>query len=474
MTRRALSALGLSILLLFAAGCVRYHPRPLSAPETADKFEARSLLAPELGAFVQSVAASEAWPPPSWDLRALTLAAIYYHPDLDVARAQWEVAQAARRTAGEKPNPTASVLMGYNATTPTSEITPWIPEAALEIPIETAGKRGYRIAQARHLSDAARLNILSVAWQVRSRVRRSYLELYAAGQTAALLSRQLAIQEASLRILEAQLEVGEVSPAEVTLARISLDQSRLAALDAASRSAQAKIQLAAAIGIPAGALDGVALSFDEIAAVRTEIPSKDVQRQALLHRADILAALSEYAASDSALRIEIAKQYPDINLSPDYQLDQTDSKWTLGLSLILPLLNRNRGPIAEAEARREETAAGFLSLQTAVIAEINGAVAASRSTAEKARTAEELLVGLRQQEAAAEARYEAGEISRLELLGLQMEIAAGDLARLDALVMAQQAMGDLEDAMQSPIDLEAWAFKPADGAAGQAKEKKDD
>jgi cobalt-zinc-cadmium efflux system outer membrane protein len=474
MKRRALSVFGLSSLLLLATGCVRYQPRPLSAPETADKFEARSLQSPELGAFVQSTAAAEAWPPASWDLRALTLAAIYYHPDLDVARAQWGVAQAARRTAGERPNPAASVLMGYNATTPTSEITPWIPEAALDIPIETAGKRGYRIAQARHLSDAARLNILSVAWQVRSRVRRSYLELYAAGQTAALLSRQLAIQEASLRILEAQLEVGEVSPAEVTLARISLDQSRLAALDAASRSAQAKIQLAAAIGIPAGALDGVGFFFDELAAVRTEIPSREVQRRALLHRADILAALSEYAASDSALRIEIAKQYPDINLLPDYQLDQTDSKWTLGLSLILPLLNRNRGPIAEAEARREETAATFLSLQTAVIAEINGAVAAARSAAEKARTAEEMLAGLRRQEAAAKARYEAGEISRLELLGIQMEIAAGDLARLDALVMAQQAMGDLEDAMQSPLDIEAWAFKPAGGAAEQTKEKKDE
>jgi cobalt-zinc-cadmium efflux system outer membrane protein len=468
--------LGLGSLIVSAAACVRYHPKPLSAPAAADAFENRSLSAPELAAFIKSRSGIETWPPDVWDLHALTLTAIYYHPDLDVARAQWSSAQAARKTAGERPNPAASVLMGYNATTPASEVTPWIPEAALEIPVETAGKRGYRIAEARHLSDAARRNILSVAWQIRSRLRRAYLEFYSAHEAATLLDRQLGIQEASLRILEAQLDAGEVSPAEVTRARISLDQSRLAALDAVSRAARARIDLAAAVGLPAKALEGARLPFEDMAAVRLEIPTVEAQRQALLHRSDILSALSEYAASDAALRLEIAKQYPDISLLPDYQLDQTDSKWTLGLSLILPLLNRNKGPIAEAEARRDEAAARFLSLQAAVISEIGGAVSAARSAAEKASTAADLLAGLRRQEVAAQARYEAGEISRLELLGLQLEIATGGLARLDALVAAQGAVGDLEDAMQSPLDLEAWAFNPAPGAPrpGSGKEIKDD
>jgi outer membrane protein TolC len=35
----------------------------------------------------------------------------------------------------------------------------------------------------------------------------------------------------------------------------------------------------------------------------------------------VLAALADYAASEAALRLEIAKQYPDIHLNPGYQLD---------------------------------------------------------------------------------------------------------------------------------------------------------
>jgi hypothetical protein len=49
----------------------------------------------------------------------------------------------------------------YNATTFTP--SPWVAAFDLDIPIETAGKRGHRIAQAGRLSEAAKLNIGSIA-----------------------------------------------------------------------------------------------------------------------------------------------------------------------------------------------------------------------------------------------------------------------------------------------------------------------
>jgi outer membrane protein TolC len=459
---------------LMTAGCVRFHPMPIFPSRTLDDFEARTLDAPELRDFLKSKPGIKNWPPESWDLRSLTLAAFYYHPDLDVARAQWGVAQAGRITAGERPNPTGSVLLGYNSTTPVSEITPWIPEASLEIPIETAGKRGYRILEARHLSETARLNIFLVAWEVRSRLRQALLDLYAAKETESLLSQQQSIQVENVRILEAQLAVGEVSPYEVTQARIALNNSRLTALEAAKQSAAARIHLAAALGIPTKALNRVALSFDDLVQVRPDLPPNEIRRRALVNRADILSALSEYEASQAALRLEIAKQYPDINLGPDYQLDQTDSKWTLGLSLILPLLNRNKGPISEAEARRAESAAKFQALQAKVIGEVESALAACRSAVEKAKTADELLANLKKQEASARSRYEVGDISKLELLGIELELASTALARLEAVVKAQQAMGELENAIQSPLDMKDWVLESPRRASGQAKERKDE
>jgi cobalt-zinc-cadmium efflux system outer membrane protein len=178
-----------------------------------------------------------------------------------------------------------------------------------------------------------------------------------------------------------------------------------------------------------------------------------------LHRSDILAALAEYEASQKALQLEVRRQYPDISLGPGYQLDQTDSKWTLLLSLDLPLLNRNQGPIAEAKALREEAAARFLALQSKVLGEVENAVASAHAALAQVRAADTLLDALGRQEATARAAYGAGEISRLDLLGLQAEAVATALARLDALSRAQAAVGDLEDAMQTPLDMEKWALE---------------
>ena len=40
------------------------------------------------------------------------------------------------------------------------------------------------------------------------------------------------------------------------------------------------------------------------------------------------------------------------------------------------------------------------------------------------------------------------------MVGVKIELAAGELARLDALVKAQQAAGELEDALQSPLEAD--------------------
>ena len=456
------------------AACVRYTPKPVTAAKTLDDFEARRLDSPELRLFLEKNGGPPTREPAAWDLKTLTLVALYYHPDLDVARAQWASAKAGRITAGERPNPTLSLLTGYNSTTPASEVTPWIPETSLEIPIETAGKRGYRITQAQHLSEAARLAILSTAWDVRSRLRQAYYDYFAAKDNEILLAAQQDVQTENVRILEAQLAVGEAAPSDVTLARLALGNSRLAANDAAKEKEQARVRLAGALGLPPAALSGIEPAFAGWTKPVLDLPAVELRRKALLGRADILASLAEYAGTDAALRLEIAKQYPDFSLGPNFQMDQSDAKWTLGLSFILPLLNRNKGPIAEADARRTEAAARFLALQAKTIEAIDSAAAACRAAAGKIKAAEDMRQALLKQEASARSRYELGDISKLEWLGLRIELAASELARLDALVKAQQAAGELEDALQSPLEPIEKVLGTPERTAGPAKERKHD
>jgi outer membrane protein TolC len=449
--------LGLAAAL---SSCARFEPRPITVSRNADLFESRTLTDEGLKTYMQSNGLAASWPPESWDFKALALAAFYYHPDLDVARARWATAKAARKTAAERPNPSINVAPAYNTTTVTP--SPWLVTATLDIPIETAGKRGYRIAQAGHLSEAARLNIAAVAWQVRSRMHRALLDFYTANETATLLKEQQDIQTENLRLLEQQQAAGAVSAFELTQARIGADSTRLVLRDAERQSAEAQVALADAIGVPATALSAVRLSFAGLTELPGEIPTAEVRRQALLNRPDILGALAEYNATQSALQLEIAKQYPDIHLNPGYEFDQGDNKWSPGITVTLPVLNQNQGAIAEAESKRDEAAANFNALQAHAVGEIDRAVAAYRITLQKSKDADSIQGNLTKQEKTSLAMLEAGEISRMDLAALRLQLSASALARLDALSKSLQALQQLEDALQSPLGLPEtlWQYQP--------------
>ncbi len=442
----------LSVALVLLAGCAAYTPKPLVPSETLSRFESRTLDDPGLKEFIERNRPRDlpAWPPAQWDLRLLTLAAFYYHPDLDVARAEWGTAKAGVIAAGQRPNPRAGFNPAYNASS-TSGISPWIFGFSLDVPLETAGKRGYRVARAGHLAQAARLDIAAAAWKVRSRLRARMLELDAAVQAAALRDRQRAIQEKLVLALEKRLAAGEVALPEVTRARISRDQTVLLLRDARKRTAEARVAVAVAIGVPAAALDGHDVSFDFVNELPADLPPADVRRKALLNRPDVLASLAEYEAAQSYLQLEIARQYPDIHPGPGYTWDQGDSKWSLGLSITLPVLNRNEGPIAGAEARRTESAARFTALQARVIGESDRALAGYRESLKKLEAADALLASQRSRRQSAEAMFHAGEADRLALLGARLELETGALARLEALAGVQRALGLLEDAVERPL-----------------------
>jgi len=315
------------VIAALMTGCASFQPKPISPAQTASSFEARTLDNAGLKAFLEENLHHEIspWPPKIWDFTMLSLASFYYHPDLDVARAKWGVAEAGVITAGAIPNPSAGLTPQYNADA-ASSVSPWTLGFTLDIPIETAGKRGYRISQAKCLSEAARLNIATVTWRVRSQLRTSLLNLYAADQSELILKRQLAIQEDLVKLLEERLTVGEVSRPDVTQAHLSLDQIRVSLSEAQRQRAEARVRIADALGLWVGTLKEVEISFAFLEKLPAELPSPNVRRQALLNRTDILSALAGYAASQSALQLEIAKQYPDIHLGPGYKWDQGENK----------------------------------------------------------------------------------------------------------------------------------------------------
>jgi len=442
-------------LFLFA-GCVRFHPQPVSPEQTAAQLESRRLDDPGLKAYLEKNLGHPLadWPLRQWDLNSLTLAAFYFHPDLDAARAQWRLAEAGIKTAGARPNPSVTATPAYDSQIPGAP-SPWIIPVSLDVPIETAGKRARRIAEAKDLSQSARWNLITTAWQVRSGVRASLLDFTVAGRRDALLEKQLAAQEQVVKLLQQRFDLGESSRPELTTAQIALNQARLDAGDAQTRLANARSQLAESLGVSGAALEKMDLAFDFSLRGPDDFTSAEARRVALLGRSDVRGALADYAAAQDDLRLQIAKQYPDLHLGPGYAWNSGstgDNEWSLGLTLELPVFDRNQGPIGEAKARRDLAAAQFTALQAKVIGEIERAIAGYRVADTQLKTGETLLAAEQRQEQSIEAQQQAGAADQLDLFSARVEFNTAALAHLDGLAKFQMALGALEDALQRPAD----------------------
>jgi cobalt-zinc-cadmium efflux system outer membrane protein len=455
MTPPCLPRVLILTLALLAWGCQHYEPIPLSPVQKAADLDARNLANPDLRPYLEAKLgkAFDHWPLRRWDLRTLTLAAFYYHPDLEVARARLGIAAGRVKTAGARPNPVISASPEY-ATNPGSGVSPWVAMGQVDWPIETAGKRGHRIARAEAQARAARLAVLAEAWKLRGALQAALVDYAAAKAKVPVMARMAETESRLVHLLEERVEAGAASREDLLPYEVASIQAQ-ADLAAARRVAgETRARLAAAIGISEKALDGVAITFPlDSADGPGRIDSDAIHRQALLGRADVLAALADYAASQAALQLEIARQYPDLHISNGYQFDQGQNKWALGLSMELPLLDRNQGPIAEAIAARRESAARFDALQAQVLAEIEEAVASHTGALAQLRQAEAVVREQRDRMSRIEVSFEAGAADAVARLGGELDLERSELTLLEARRLAAESRGRLETAVQRPNEL---------------------
>lgn len=440
--------------LVLLTGCApyQYHAAPISPLALAQSLQSRSLGDPDLRSWMNQAANYQptSWPLKAWDLNALTLAAFYFNPDLDVARANAAAASAAIQTAAMKPNPSASVGPGYES----GNQGPLTMAFSFSLPIETAGKRGYRIANATHLSLASRIQLAQTGWVVRSRVRAALINYLFAVQAAGLLRKEEALRSRYVDLTENRFRAGEIPLPDVTTARIDLTALRQALSVAEGQAHTAHAALAAAIGIPESGMTGKTLAWPgaDRPPAPAALPPQKMRAAAVRNRLDVQRALEQYRAAQSALQLQVARQYPDINLGPGYNYEEGANFIALSLSTVLPLRNQNQGPIAEAEAQRKVAGAQLLAVQSTVIADTDKA---SRQYAAAYATQEEAghSVGqLEQQQKAALRMLRSGETDQLTVVAAELQTSVAERARLDAMHQAQISLGLLEDALQRPIN----------------------
>jgi outer membrane protein TolC len=226
-------------------------------------------------------------------------------------------------------------------------------------------------------------------------------------------------------------------------------ETRLAGRELAAADAQriaARAALARLIGLPAGAID--TLTISTAGSVGCDWTGQrgleELRGIALRRRYEMGVALAEYAVAEADLRVQITRQYPDLELAPGYSWDQGLHRWIAALALPNLLRNRNKGPIGEAIARRNQMASAVEATQQQVLSQVEAAFADCRATAQQLAASQQLVDALRVRERSGRAAYDRGETGQFQSMGMALAVADAEAALQDAQLRRAVTGSELE------------------------------
>jgi cobalt-zinc-cadmium efflux system outer membrane protein len=232
-----------------------------------------------------------------------------------------------------------------------------------------------------------------------------------------------------------------------------LAHSRQALIEMRATLSSERARLAGILGLPPDALTSADLTFD----LYDQLPqpaSAELEQfsdQALLARRDIERAIADYDARELELRRRVGAQRFQLALGPGYSYDHGVRKATFGVSFVLPVFNREQGPIAEAYAAREEAGRQAEGAQMAALNEIATARTAYAQALVSLASTRQQLESATALHADAQRRLDAGDLDRPAVLSAQAVMLTERMAEVDGLDRAQQALGALEDALRRPL-----------------------
>ena len=401
---------------LLASGCAHYTPAPLDPVATAQAYGTRRVDAPDLRDWLAAHGSTPATH--GWTAADLSLVALYYQPAVERARAGWLAARAAERTAGARPPPGLQAEIGSATSSDVFE-SRWYSSVNAIFTLELGGKRGARIIGARARTAVAETDLEETAWRITRAVRAATVDLMAASERLADAeggAQRVALFADRLRRRYAE---GTLSRSEVAAIESEEADARAAAAREREAVAGARVAVALAAGLPGEALDSVTIAGEPPPGCASE-QTDSLQGLALRRRPEVGRALAEYAVAEGDLRIAVADAYPDLSLGPGFVWDQGVDRWSLLLGLPRIVLNRNRGPIGEATARRKEAGARFAEQQQAVLQEVAGAVVDCRIALADVAGADSVRQATARQAELARAAYERGELSATALEPLEL------------------------------------------------------
>jgi cobalt-zinc-cadmium efflux system outer membrane protein len=410
MPRRALALLGLAL-----AGVLTSAAVPAASPAQ-----------PPVQLYLETSVVA----PPPLGLPELLRLTAERHPRLAQVAFAVDAARGRAVQASLYPNPTLSVT-GDEQGDRTGPGGIWTPSVSQEI--VTAHKLSLGRAAALKEVDEATLTLVSERYRVFTDVRQSYFDVLTLQRRAEILRGLVRLAEQTVTNAE-RLVAAKESP-RLDLVQLEVDLERYRAdLESTERALPAAFRrLAASVGVNDLPPAPVAGSLE------AALPDYDLERlrtYVLGVHPDVRSAQVGVERARLVLRRAQVEPIPNVTVRAGYtrQYENKSDDWDVGVSLPIPVWDRNQGNIHAAQARLGEAVQEVSRVQNDLVARLATAFASyapARTRAERYRTA--ILPRAEEAHRLALQAYQGGQFEYLRVLQAQRAVVEANLEYVRAL-----------------------------------------
>lgn len=388
-------------------------------------------------------AAAQAQTPPALTLeRALELAR-QRNPELAAAAREQQATEAAIEQAGVLPNPELELAgdnLGNERKRDAGDRT-----ASLQISqlIELGGKRDARVRLARTALEVATWESRAKRAEIIARVKQAFHDQLAWQERVALAGDSARLADQVAATVARRVQTGKVSPVEETKAQLARAGALVEREQARRELATMRARLGALIGVAVGELGDAQGELERL----EPLPAFEALAARAPANADLGRWTSEVERRRAGVEAEQAKAVPDVTLRAGVSRFSAfnDDAFMVGISIPLPVFDRNRGAILESHRRLDKVLEEQRGAQVRWLAELTEAYQRTQAVAvELQLLRESILPGARSAFDAATRGYELGKFGILDVLDAQRALVQARTQQLRALADYWRGASEIE------------------------------
>jgi len=294
----------------------------------------------------------------NWGLNELFLSQEFYNKKIAIAKSEWDIIRGNEELAILNPKTSVGINIGKGESN--QELSKKIYGAGISFIFESANKKIIRHEIAFNKTQSAYLTYQIIIFENKIKLLEDLVSYIENQDLIIIQKKEVKLNQSILHMVKKRLDLGITSQLDLDRRTLNTSNAYQELIRLQIKQENIKRKLATHTGMMFEKFNLIPIKTNDIKVTLKNLSESfisqqklvDIRLAATLNSLSLRKLLADYAVSESKLKYQVAKQYPDYIFSPAYTYDLGNYIWSLGIDSLITSSKKNEILINKAKKIR--------------------------------------------------------------------------------------------------------------------------